>query len=230
MSRLREWVDGRVGLSRLADYGRHHRIPASPHTPWYLLGGLCLFLFALQVITGVLLGFYYEPGRIWVEHGCQYDPECSFEFPLRKRLALLPEAIHKAEKDLPLGTFFQRYLYNGFGNITFIVPNSKSNFRYLRWLILNRPRLLARVLRSQVPFLLQFVLVFEGLLWLERCHHRKDRYLWVYLECQVEHYHAVLSEAACQGKLARVFFTGLFDNAYRFLYFWVHGCLENRQI
>jgi len=27
--------------------------------------------------------FYYEPGRIWIEHGCQYDHENSFEYQLR---------------------------------------------------------------------------------------------------------------------------------------------------
>ena len=31
--------------------------------------------------------FHYEPGRIWIEHGCQYDPENAFRFPLRSRLA-----------------------------------------------------------------------------------------------------------------------------------------------
>jgi hypothetical protein len=99
--------------------------------------------------------FHYEPGRIWIEHGHQYDPENSFRYNLRRGLEELPDPVHKAEKDLPLGTFFQKYLYNGFGSITFIVPNSRSNFRYFRWLLLNRPRLVAKVATGQIPFFLQ---------------------------------------------------------------------------
>lgn len=101
--------------------------------------------------------FYCEPGRIWIEHGCQYDPENAFKYPLRRRAAELPDEVHRREVDLPLGTFFQRYLYNSFGSITFIVPNSRSNFRYFRWLVLNRPRLLARVVTVHVPFFLQIL-------------------------------------------------------------------------
>lgn len=101
--------------------------------------------------------FHHEPGRIWIEHGCQYDPENAFKYPLRRDAAGLPEDVHRKEVDLPLGTFFQRYLYNSFGSITFIVPNSRSNFRYFRWLLLNRPRLLARVATVHVPFLLQIL-------------------------------------------------------------------------
>ncbi|HYU16691.1 MAG TPA: hypothetical protein VEL05_11485, partial [Candidatus Acidoferrum sp.] len=67
----------------------------------------------------------------------------------------LPDEFHRKEVDLPLGTFFQRYLYNSFGSITFIVPNTRSNFRYFRWLLLNRPRLLAHVTTVHVPFLFQ---------------------------------------------------------------------------
>src|SRR5690606_21144997 len=60
--------------------------------------------------------FHHEPGRIWIEHGCQYDPENAFRYQLRRRFADLPEEVLEAEVDLPLGTFFQRYLYNSFGS------------------------------------------------------------------------------------------------------------------
>jgi hypothetical protein len=35
------------------------------------------------------------------------------------------------------------------------VPNSRSNFRYFRWMVLNRPRLLAQVVTRHVPFFYQ---------------------------------------------------------------------------
>jgi len=99
--------------------------------------------------------FYYEPGRVWIEHGCQYDPENAFKFPLRGRLADDPGYTPEHEADLPLGNFFQRYLYNAFGSITFIVPTSRANLRYAKWLMINEPRLLLRVLTSHFPFALQ---------------------------------------------------------------------------
>lgn len=101
--------------------------------------------------------FYYEAGRVWIEHGCQYDHENAFQFYLRKELAAESDELLRAEVDVPLGTFFQKYLYNQFGNITFLVPNSRSNFRYLRWLIINRPRMLARVATKHFPFFWQIL-------------------------------------------------------------------------
>jgi UDP-2,3-diacylglucosamine pyrophosphatase LpxH len=96
--------------------------------------------------------FYYEPGRVWIEHGCQYDPENAFRYPLRGGLVDLPDAVHEAELDNPLGNFFQRYLYNAFGHITFIVPSTRANARYLKWLSINQPVLLLRIIRSHWRF------------------------------------------------------------------------------
>ncbi|HEY6001739.1 MAG TPA: hypothetical protein VIV57_02615 [Anaeromyxobacter sp.] len=101
--------------------------------------------------------FFHEPGRIWIEHGCQYDPENAFRFPLRRRLADSPQAATAAERDMPLGNFFQKYLYNAFGAITFIVPSSRANYRYFRFLLANRPRLLVSVARSHGRFLVQLL-------------------------------------------------------------------------
>jgi UDP-2,3-diacylglucosamine pyrophosphatase LpxH len=99
--------------------------------------------------------FLCEPGRIWIEHGCQYDPENAFRFPLRRGLARGRVAAAVAERDLPLGNFFQRYLYNAFGSITFIVPSTRANYRYFRYLLTNQPRLLLRVVLSHSRFLVQ---------------------------------------------------------------------------
>jgi UDP-2,3-diacylglucosamine pyrophosphatase LpxH len=101
--------------------------------------------------------FFHERGRIWIEHGCQYDPENAFRFPLRRRLASSPHAGTVAERDMPLGNFFQKYLYNAFGSITFIVPSSRANYRYFRFLLANQPRLLLSVVRSHGRFLIQLL-------------------------------------------------------------------------
>lgn len=99
--------------------------------------------------------FHHEPGRIWIEHGCQYDPECAFRFPLRASLGAAQVDPKLFELDLPLGNFFQRYLYNAFGPLTFIVPSTRANSRYARWLLIHEPRLLLRVVASHVPFIFQ---------------------------------------------------------------------------
>jgi len=103
--------------------------------------------------------FHHEPGRLWIEHGCQYDAESAFRYPLRRSHpgADPAGAEAEAEADLPLGNFFQRYLYNSFGHITFIVPSTRANFRYLRWMIAHRPALVAKVLTSQLPFVFQLL-------------------------------------------------------------------------
>lgn len=96
--------------------------------------------------------FYHEPGRVWIEHGCQYDPENAFRYPLREQLVKLPDAVHQAELDNPLGNFFQRYLYNAFGRITFIVPSTQANARYMKWLLINQPILLLSIISSHWRF------------------------------------------------------------------------------
>ncbi|MEZ4381176.1 MAG: metallophosphoesterase [Nannocystaceae bacterium] len=96
--------------------------------------------------------FYYEPGRVWIEHGCQYDPENAFRFNLRAKLEDEEASLVAYEEDMPLGNFFQRYLYNAFGHITFIVPSTRANFRYFKWLIVHQPRLLGRAVASHGRF------------------------------------------------------------------------------
>jgi UDP-2,3-diacylglucosamine pyrophosphatase LpxH len=99
--------------------------------------------------------FHHEAGRIWVEHGSQYDPEGAFRYPLRD--PVLPASSAALERDLPLGNFFQRYLFNGFGATAFLVPSSDANQRYMKWMMLHRPRMLARVVARYVPFAFQYL-------------------------------------------------------------------------
>ncbi len=101
--------------------------------------------------------FYYEPGRVWIEHGCQYDPENAFRYLLRGELDDQEDRMFRAEQDMPLGNFFQRYLYNAFGHITFIVPSTRANLRYFKWLVLNKPHLLLRVFVSHSRFWFQVI-------------------------------------------------------------------------
>jgi cytochrome b6 len=55
------WLDHRLGLSGLKALAKKKDVPVHRHTVWYYLGGMTLFLFTVQVSTGVLLLFYYRP-------------------------------------------------------------------------------------------------------------------------------------------------------------------------
>jgi UDP-2,3-diacylglucosamine pyrophosphatase LpxH len=99
--------------------------------------------------------FYQEPGRIWIEHGSQYDHEGAFRYPLRGADTPLPPAA--LERDFPLGNFFQRYLFNGFGATAFIVPSSDASERYVRWMLVHRPGQIARTIARHVPFIFRYL-------------------------------------------------------------------------
>lgn len=59
--RLVLWINERLRLNSLADYLRRKSVPNHKHTFWYLFGGLTLFFFVVQILTGVLLMLYYKP-------------------------------------------------------------------------------------------------------------------------------------------------------------------------
>ena len=60
-ARLFAWLEERTGLSVLSELARKKRVPRHRHTVWYYLGGMTLFLFGIQVGTGILLLLYYRP-------------------------------------------------------------------------------------------------------------------------------------------------------------------------
>jgi cytochrome b6 len=59
--KLWHWLDERIGLSDFAKLARKKEVPLHRHTFWYYFGGMTLFLFAIQVGTGILLLLYYRP-------------------------------------------------------------------------------------------------------------------------------------------------------------------------
>jgi len=58
---LVEWLTERLGLADLAKLAKKKEVPTHRHTIWYYLGGMTFFLFVIQVLTGILLIFYYRP-------------------------------------------------------------------------------------------------------------------------------------------------------------------------
>jgi quinol-cytochrome oxidoreductase complex cytochrome b subunit len=58
---IRSWLDERSGLSAVFRFLREKKIPQHKHSIWYYTGSAILLFFGIQVITGFMLVFYYNP-------------------------------------------------------------------------------------------------------------------------------------------------------------------------
>jgi cytochrome b6 len=55
------WLEERLGLASIRAFIAHKTVPVHSGTIWYYFGGITLFLFVIQVLTGTLLLLYYRP-------------------------------------------------------------------------------------------------------------------------------------------------------------------------
>jgi len=55
------WLEERVDLLAIKEFITHKTVPQHKHSLWYYMGGMTLFLFFVQVVTGILLLLYYRP-------------------------------------------------------------------------------------------------------------------------------------------------------------------------
>ncbi|MFQ5498426.1 MAG: cytochrome bc complex cytochrome b subunit [Candidatus Zixiibacteriota bacterium] len=60
--KLYRFADNRFELDALVGYMRHKKVPVHSQSGFYYFGGIALFLFIVQVLTGILLLMYYRPG------------------------------------------------------------------------------------------------------------------------------------------------------------------------
>ncbi len=58
---IKEFLDERLGLDAFRALAAKKRVPVHRATINYYLGGMALFLFLIQVATGILLSLYYKP-------------------------------------------------------------------------------------------------------------------------------------------------------------------------
>jgi ubiquinol-cytochrome c reductase cytochrome b subunit len=64
MSRLKQigdWFEERLGLGAPIREAMSHPVPRSSASWWYVFGSAALTIFAVQVVTGILLAFTYVP-------------------------------------------------------------------------------------------------------------------------------------------------------------------------
>jgi quinol-cytochrome oxidoreductase complex cytochrome b subunit len=59
--RLKNWLDERYDRKEIGRLAKSKFVPEHRHDLWYYTGGITLFLFILQFMTGMLLAFYYVP-------------------------------------------------------------------------------------------------------------------------------------------------------------------------
>ncbi len=56
-----KWFDDRLAISSALKFAEKKEVPIHRHSIWYYFGGMTLFLFSVQVVTGILLLLYYRP-------------------------------------------------------------------------------------------------------------------------------------------------------------------------
>jgi cytochrome b6 len=107
--RMFAWLDERFQISPLVDFMRHKQVPVHRDTVWYYMGGVTLFLFIVQVVTGILLVLYYK-----ADEGAAFE---SVRFIMTKvRFGWLVRSVHSWSANLMVffafvhmfSTFFTR--------------------------------------------------------------------------------------------------------------------------
>ncbi|HJW14121.1 MAG TPA: cytochrome b N-terminal domain-containing protein, partial [Thermoanaerobaculia bacterium] len=72
MAGLKSWTQERLGWDELAHLVQKKEVPIHRWTIFYYLGGMALFLFTVQVATGILLLLYYRPSSAEAFESVQY--------------------------------------------------------------------------------------------------------------------------------------------------------------
>lgn len=60
-NKIQSWIEDRFDLATVKHYTLEKTVPEHKYTHFHLFGGLALFFFIVQVITGILLLLYYKP-------------------------------------------------------------------------------------------------------------------------------------------------------------------------
>jgi cytochrome b6 len=92
-----------LGLEVAEALAAKKKVPVHRSTPFYFLGGMAIFLFALQIVTGILLSLYYKP-----------SPDQAFEsvraIMTEVEYGWLMRSIHSWSANLLVGVLFLHVL------------------------------------------------------------------------------------------------------------------------
>jgi len=95
----RGWFAERLPLAEVEAAIQHKTVPQHRHSIWYYLGGMTLFFFIVQVVTGILLLLYYRPSAAEAYDSVQF-------IMTRVPFGWLVRSIHSWSANLLVGAAF----------------------------------------------------------------------------------------------------------------------------
>jgi cytochrome b6 len=95
----RDWIAERLPLREIEEAIRHKTVPLHRYSLWYFLGGMALFFFVVQVVTGILLLLYYRPSATEAYDSVQF-------IMTRVPFGWLVRSIHSWSANLMVGAVF----------------------------------------------------------------------------------------------------------------------------
>src|SRR5678815_5603264 len=96
---FKSWLDERLSISTLGHAAQKKEVPLHRQSIWYYFGGMTLFLFVVQVVTGILLLLYYRPSSENAFESVQFImTEVKFGWLIR--------SIHSWSANLMIATLF----------------------------------------------------------------------------------------------------------------------------
>ncbi len=72
MQTVADWLDERIDLRSIRRFIAEKGVPIHTAEVWYYLGGMTMFLFGVQVFTGILLLLYYRPSSTEAYESVQF--------------------------------------------------------------------------------------------------------------------------------------------------------------
>lgn len=97
--RLQHWITERLPAAEVQAAIAHKTVPQHRHSVWYYLGGMTLFFFMVQVVTGILLLLYYRPSSAEAYDSVQF-------IMTRVPFGWLVRSIHSWSANLMVGAAF----------------------------------------------------------------------------------------------------------------------------
>lgn len=74
-SRAKVFFEDRFNFAPVRDWIACRKVPQHKHSFWYYFGGLALFILAVQIVSGILLAFYYSPTPAHANESVHYIME-----------------------------------------------------------------------------------------------------------------------------------------------------------
>lgn len=81
--RIQDYMVDRLGIEDILKVAKKKTVPEHKHSFWYYWGGISLFCFIVQVVTGILLMVYYRPGAEAYESVRQITYDIHFGWLIR---------------------------------------------------------------------------------------------------------------------------------------------------